>query len=50
MNGNGAQYTLISTVSTGATFPFVATAANGWHAIVVNGQVGWVDDDFSKIV
>ena len=50
MNGNGTQYSLISIVSAGATFPFVATAANGWHAMVVNGQVGWVAGESSRIL
>ena len=49
MNGNGTQYALISTVSASATFPFVAAATNGWHAIVVNGQVGWVSGQYSKM-
>ncbi|MDD3881797.1 MAG: peptidoglycan-binding protein [Eubacteriales bacterium] len=50
MNGNGTQYTLITTVNTGVTFPFIATADNGWHAIVVSGQVGWVVGDHSQAV
>ena len=48
-NGNGTQYSRITTGKNGATYTFVATAANGWHAIVVNGQVGWVSGQYSTI-
>ena len=27
----------------------LATARNGWNAIVINGQVGWVSGQYSKI-
>ena len=47
---NGTRYTLITSVSACASFPFVATADNGWYAIVVGGQVGWVAGDHSQAV
>ena len=47
--GNGTQYGRITTVNRGATFEYVATAANGWNAVAVNGQVGWVSGQYSKI-
>ena len=50
MNGKGTQYTLTTTVSTSVTFPFVATRDNGWQAIVVGGQVGWVAGNYSQAV
>ena len=50
MNGKGTQYTLTTTVSTSVTFPFVATRDNGWQAIVVGGQVGWVAGKHSQAV
>lgn len=50
MNGKGTQYTLTTTVSTSVTFPFVATQDNGWQAIVVGGQVGWVAGKHSQAV
>ena len=46
--GNGTQYSRITAAKDGATFEWVATAENGWHAIVVNGQVGWVSGKYSK--
>ena len=47
--GNGTEYSRITSVADGTTFPFVATAANGWNAIVINGQVGWVSGKYSEI-
>ena len=47
--GNGTQYGRITTVNRGATFEHVAVAANGWNAVVVNGQVGWVSGQYSRI-
>ena len=40
--GNGTQYDRITAAKDGSTFGWVATAENGWHAVVVNGRVGWV--------
>ena len=48
--GNGTEYARISAVASGAAFPFVASAANGWHAIVINGQVGWVSGKYANVV
>ena len=45
-----AQDVLITSVKDGATFEWIATAENGWHAIVVNAQVGWVSGKYSKVV
>ena len=47
--GNGTQYSRITAAKDGATFEWVATAENGWHAVVVNGQVGWVSGKYSEI-
>ena len=48
--GNGTEYARITSTAPGTTFDHVATAANGWHAIVVNGQVGWVSGKYSRII
>ena len=48
--GNGTQYDRITSARNGSTFEWVATAENGWHAIVVNGRVGWVSGKYSKLV
>ena len=46
--GNGTQYDRVTAAKNGASFEWVATAENGWHAIVVNGRVGWVSGKYSK--
>lgn len=48
--GNGTNYRIITTVKAGSVFDHVATARNGWNAIVINGQVGWVSGKYSKVV
>lgn len=46
--GNDTKYSRITAVKDGTSFKWVATAENGWHAIVVNGQVGWVSGKYSE--
>ena len=48
--GNSTDFKSITTVNPGATFDYVATAANGWNAIVVGKQVGWVSGKYSKVI
>ena len=48
--GNGTQYDRITATRDGSNFKWVATAENGWHAVVVNGRVGWVSGKYSKLV
>ena len=37
-------------VENNMTFDHIATARNGWNAIVINGQVGWVSGKYSKVI
>lgn len=48
--GNDTKYSRITSVKDGATFEWIATAENGWHAIVVNAQIGWVSGKYSTII
>lgn len=48
--GNDTSYKRITTVPAGTTLEYVATAANGWNAVVVADQVGWVSGKYSKVV
>lgn len=48
--GNGTEYSRLSSVAPGTTFAYVATAENGWHAVVVNARVGWVSGKYSKVM
>ena len=43
-------FRIITTVKAGMTFDHVATARNGWNAIVINGQVGWVSGKYTKVI
>jgi len=47
--GNNDSYGLIVTVQNGASFNWVATAENGWHAVSLENQVGWVSGEVCKI-
>lgn len=49
-SGNGTQYARIASAKPGAKFEYVATAANGWHALKADAQVGWVSGDYSRRV
>ena len=48
--GNDTKYGRITSVKNGATYEWVATAENGWHAIVVNAQIGWVSGKYSETI
>ena len=48
--GNGLTYGRITQLAPGTTCPYVATAENGWHAVVIGSRVGWVAGEFSRIV
>ncbi len=48
--GNGTEYSRLSSVAPGATFAYVATAENGWHAVIVGSKVGWVSGKYSKVM
>lgn len=48
--GHGTNYARITAVVPGTTFEYVATAANGWHAVIVGAQVGWVSGKLSRII
>lgn len=48
--GNGMQYGRITQLTPGTTLDYVATAQNGWNAVVVNARVGWVSGEYSRII
>ena len=47
--GNGTDYARITAVKDGTEFELIATADNGWHAVIVGSQVGWVSGKYCKI-
>ncbi len=48
--GNGTGFARITAVKNGTVLPYIATAANGWHAVLLDSQVGWVSGNYSKII
>ena len=40
----------ITAVPDGIIFEHIATAANGWHAVIVGSRVGWVSGKYSEII
>ena len=48
--GNSTAYARITTVAAGTRLPYIATAENGWIAVVVGAQIGWVSPKYSKRV
>lgn len=46
--GNGTEYEIIKELSTGEVLEYIATAGNGWNAVKVGSQVGWVSGEYSK--
>ena len=47
--GNGTNFERITSVPPGTQLPYIASAENGWVAVLVNGKVGWVHPDYSRI-
>lgn len=48
--GNDTSYQRITAVKDGVRLEWIATAVNGWHAIVIGSQIGWVSGKYSEIV
>ena len=48
--GNGTEYARITAAADGTVFEHVVTAVNGWHAVKVGSQVGWVSGKYSEII
>lgn len=47
--GNSESYCQIAVAQDGSDYAWVATAENGWHAVVLEDQVGWVSGECSQI-
>lgn len=48
--GNGTDYARITAVPDGTVFEHIAIAVNGWHAVKVGSQIGWVSGKYSDII
>ena len=47
--GNGTDYARITAVPDGTECEWIATAQNGWYAVRIGSQVGWVSGKYSEI-
>ena len=47
--GNDTKYARITAAEGGTVLSYVATAENGWHAVIVGDRVGWVSGKYSRI-
>jgi lysozyme len=47
--GNGKDYEVIKSAPSGSFFPYVATAVNGWVAVEVEGQIGWITPEAVEV-
>ena len=47
--GNSTAFSRITAVKNGTVFGYIATAANGWHAVLLENEIGWVSGNYSKI-
>ena len=47
--GSGTSYSRITAVAPGTTLEYVASAFNGWQAVKIGSQVGWVSGEYSEI-
>lgn len=48
-SGNGENYPVLFKAENQAAFPFVASADNGWNAIALSDDVGWVSGKYSRV-
>ena len=46
--GNSTAFGVIACVDKGTSYEYVATADNGWNAVVVGDKVGWVSGKYSE--
>lgn len=47
--GNGTNYEKITALPNGTALEWIATAQNGWHAVVYQKQVVWVSGQYAEV-
>ena len=47
--GNRTAFSRITAVKSGTVLPYIASAANGWHAVLLESEIGWVSGNYSKV-
>lgn len=49
-SGAGTQYKILTVVKKDTELVYTAQADNGWYAVEVNGETGWISDKYTKPV
>ena len=49
LSADAPDFALLTFAPPGSSFDCIATTPNGWHAIPVGGQIGWISDSASRI-
>lgn len=49
-SGPGTQYRIRTIVTAGTELPFAAQAENGWFAVEVNGESGWISGKYAQVL
>lgn len=47
--GNGTDFSKVSVAYKGAIMEWIATAANGWHAVLYKKQIVWVSGKYTEV-
>ena len=47
--GNGTEYAKITLLPPGTALKWIATAENGWHAVVWKQRVVWISGDYTEL-
>ncbi len=47
--GNGTGFRVLKSLAPGSLLHYIATARNGWHAVLCGKQVGWVSGEYGKL-
>lgn len=47
--GAGTRYEIVTIVRKGAELEWVATAENGWHAVIAEGMEGWISPKYTEV-
>ena len=49
-SGPGTQYRILTIVTAGTQLPYTAQAGNGWYAVAVNGESGWISGKYAAAI
>lgn len=47
--GNGTEFARVATLTRGTMLTWIATAENGWHAVLYKKQVAWISGKYGSV-